>query len=52
MDNYTLWKSDLARAGKTPADMVKLVRDVGMTEYADQLEAVISEMEAQSEEPA
>ena len=49
---YMLWKADIEKNGKTPADMVELARNMGMPEYADQLEAFISKMEAPSEVPA
>ena len=45
-DTYTAWVSDLKKKGKTPADMVAFVRSLGFEEYADRLEAFISEMQA------
>lgn len=51
-DTYMRWKADVEKAGKTPADMIELARNMGMPEYAKQLEAFISQMEAPSEVPA
>lgn len=44
-DTYTRWKAELAENGRTPADIVRFFRSLGQDEYADQLEAVIQEME-------
>ena len=49
---YTKWKSELVERGKTPSDVVRLFRTLGQDEYADQLEALIQEMEALHSEPA
>lgn len=51
VETYLTWKSDLAKARKTTADMVKLFHDMGMMEYANQLNSFILEMEALSEAP-
>lgn len=51
IETYNAWVKDLEKNGKTPADMVAFVRSLGMDEYADKVEAVISEMRGLSEEP-
>lgn len=51
-DTYTRWKAELADNGRTPADIVRFFRFFGQDEYADQLEAVIQEMEASLAGPA
>lgn len=52
LETYKRWKSELEEKGKTPSDMVRFFRTMGQDEYADQLEAVIQEMEALHSEPA
>lgn len=51
LETYSSWVADLKKKGKTPADMVAFARSLGFEEYADRLEAFISEMQVLSEEP-
>lgn len=51
IETYKSWVSDISRKGKTPADMVAFARSLGFEEYADRLEAFISEMQALLQEP-
>lgn len=51
IETYKSWVSDISRKGKTPADMVAFSRSLGFEEYADRLEAFISEMQALLQEP-
>lgn len=50
-ETYSAWKQELARSGKTPEEMVAHYRAIGMTEYADKLDAVIRRMEGPAAEP-
>lgn len=47
MGAYLAWKNDLAKAGKTPEQMIEAVRNAGLTDYADQVEDLVRKMEAQ-----
>lgn len=51
IETYKAWVSDINKKGKTPADMVAFARSLGFEEYADRLEAFISEMQALLQEP-
>ena len=52
LETYLAWKSDLKTAGKTPHDMVTQFRSNGMTEYAEEVNAFILQMEALLSEPS
>ena len=50
--SYNAWKEKLTTQGKTPVDMVRFYRDIGMSEYAEELQNVILQMEGIAEAPA
>lgn len=43
---YARWRSSLEKHGLTTDDMVAHFRSIGMTEYADDLQSLILNMEA------
>lgn len=49
LETYLRWKAECARKNKTPAEMVQFYRDIGQTEYADQIESFMVKMEALTE---
>lgn len=49
METYRVWKEELARTGKTPEEVISFYREIGMTQYADKLCAVIRQMEGSLE---
>lgn len=51
LETYRAWVADIARKGKTPADMVALFRSLGHDAYADKIEKIISDMEELLRQP-
>lgn len=44
-ETYRKWKTELAKKGKTPIEVVEYYRSIGMPDYANELAEVIKENE-------